>query len=421
MAHSSFSQPLPANLRPLMASGYSADSKDAKKFEVIGLAPAGALSSTGEDMGKFMIAHMANGGPLLDPETAKEMHGVGNQPFKDLPAMALGFYHEDRNGLDIVGHGGDTDYFHSDLHLILPKNVGLYISMNSAGRDAAAHVLRQQLLEEFTDRYYPHQARPLPTAGNAADMGKAMAGHYISSRAGGFNWLRMTALLGQAKVSVDKDNQLLVSSITDPSGQPVRWRAIGQWLWQDVASANRLEAVPGQDGAIRMFSITPYAPIIEFVPAPPSLNSGWIFPVTALALIIVAVAALAWPIVPLVRRRYGAGAAYVGRDLQLRRITRAAAWLALVLLGGWLFVLSLVDKDLSILSDRLDFWLRLLQLGLVLLAFGAAAATWNSVRAFQTRDYGWSGKSWLAAIALALLFLVWLGLNMGLLTPSLEY
>ena len=70
-----------------------------------------------------------------------------------------------------------------------------------------------------------------------------------------------------------------------------------------------------------MFSITPYAPIIEFLPAPASLNAGWILPIGGLALLIIVIAALGWPIVALVRRRYKyqAETPLVGRALQLHR------------------------------------------------------------------------------------------------------
>ena len=30
-----------------------------------------------------------------------------------------GFYEESRNGHRIIGHGGDTQWFHSDMHLML--------------------------------------------------------------------------------------------------------------------------------------------------------------------------------------------------------------------------------------------------------------------------------------------------------------
>ena len=148
------------------------------------------------------------------------MYSNANKPFPDLPAMALGFYHEDRNGLNIVGHGGDTVFFHSDLHLFLDKNVGLYISMNSIGKDGAAHALREELLQEFTDRYFPAPAQSLPTSSTAKADGAVMSGHYVSSRAGGFNFLRLVSLLGETTVAVDKDGDLIASSITDLSGTP---------------------------------------------------------------------------------------------------------------------------------------------------------------------------------------------------------
>ena len=49
-------------------------------------------------------------------------------------AMAYGFYEESRNGHRIIGHGGDTVAFHSDLHLIPDAGVGFFVSYNSAGR-----------------------------------------------------------------------------------------------------------------------------------------------------------------------------------------------------------------------------------------------------------------------------------------------
>src|SRR3954447_2694991 len=155
MAHSSFAQPLPAPLAGMMSQGYKQASQPAGKFELVSVAPAGSLSSTGSDMARFMIAHLANGAPLLDPKTATLMHAPANQPIAGLPAMALGFYHEDRNGVTIIGHGGDTTMFHSDLHLFLDKGVGLFISMNSTGRMGAAQPLRGRLFAEFTDRYFP--------------------------------------------------------------------------------------------------------------------------------------------------------------------------------------------------------------------------------------------------------------------------
>jgi CubicO group peptidase (beta-lactamase class C family) len=419
MTHSSFDQPLPANLQPLLSKGYKPGTDEPQPYEVIGMAPAGALASSGADMGRFMIAHLNH--TLINPQTAQLMYSNVNKPFPDLPAMALGFYHEDRNGLNIVGHGGDTVWFHSDLHLFLDKNVGLYISMNSVGKNGAAHALREELLQQFTDRYFPAPAQNLPTASTAKADGAALSGHYISSRAGGFNFLRMVALLGETKVAVDKNGDLIASSITDLSGSPRKWREVKPFLWKQVNGADYLEAVKNADGSIKMFSITPYAPIIEFLPAPGSLNAGWIFPVAGLALLILVIAALGWPIVALVRRRYKYQAEIGGRPLQLHRATRGTAWLFSVLLIGWVLVINAVNSDLTALNGGLDVWMRLLQLILIVGIVGTIAAIWNAVVVARAPGKHVLATIWAVLIALSAIFFAWLCLDLGLLTASLNY
>jgi CubicO group peptidase (beta-lactamase class C family) len=419
MNHSSFRQPLPANLDGLMSKAYKPGTDEPQPFEVIALSPAGALSASGADMGRFMIAHLNN--KLLDPATAKLMYAEANKPFSGLPAMALGFYHEDRNGLTIVGHGGDTVFFHSDLHLIPEKNVGLYISMNSVGKNGSAHALREQLLHEFTDRYYPAPQRMLATAPTAKEHGAAMSGHYVSSRAGGFNWFRAIALIGQTTVAVDKDNYLVASSITDPSGTPRKWREVGPWLWQEVNGSDFLQAIPNGKGGVKMFSITPYAPIIEFVPAPASLNAGWILPVAGIALLVLLIAAIGWPVVRAVRWRYGYKSDLAGRPLLLHRLTRATAWVFVAVLVGWFAIMMMLQSDLSALDEGLDIWMRLLQLLLVVAIVGTAVSVWNAWTVATAPGRHRFATVWAILIALAAVFVAWLCLDLGLLTTSLNY
>jgi len=419
MGHSSFDQPLPASLRPLMSKGYKPGTDDPQPYEVIGMAPAGALASSGADMGRFMIAHLNH--TLINPQTAQLMYGNANKPFSALPAMALGFYHEDRNGLNIVGHGGDTVFFHSDLHLLLDKNVGLYISMNSIGKSGAAHALREELLQQFLDRYYPAPAQNQPTLATAKEHGAQMAGHYVSSRAGGFSFLRMLSLLGEATASVDKDGNLVVSAITDLAGNPRKWREVQPYVWKEVNGADYLQAIPDGHGGIKMFSITPYAPIIEFLPAPGALNAGWIFPLAGLSLLILVIAALGWPIVALIRRRYKYQSEVNGRALKLHRATRVTAWLFVALLVGWLLVLTAVNNDLTSLNGGLDIWMRLLQLILILAIVGTLAAIWNAYSVARSPGKHRVATIWAVLIALSAAFMVWLCLDLGLLTSSLNY
>lgn len=421
MARSTFDQPLPASLAPFVSKGYEYGSTKPKPYEVIPLAPAGSLASTGSDMGRFMIAHLANGGSLLSSATARLMHAPANQPFSALPGMALGFYHEDRNGLNIVGHGGDTIFFHSDLHLFLDKNTGLFMSMNSAGKGGAAHALREQLFHEFTDRYFPAPAQNVATTNTAKAHGDAISGRYVSSRAGAWSFTRLLALLGQTSVGNDKDGFLVASSITDPSGSPRRWREVAPFVWQEVNGTDKLQAVMDKNGHVRMFSITPYAPIIEFIPAPWSLNSGWIYPAGALALLVLLIAALGWPTVALVRRRYKQERAFSGRPLQLHRAARTTAWLYLLVVVGWVFVLSAVNNDLTALNGGLDIWMRLLQLVLVLAIVGTVAAIWNAYVVATAPGRHRVATIWAVLVAVSAALIGFLCVDLGLLTTSLNF
>src|SRR5947199_5587473 len=96
----------------------------------------------------------------------------------DMNGMCLGFYEESLNGHRIIGHGGDTFWFHSALHLMEDQRLGFFVSQNSAGKDGP---IRGIVWLKFLDRYFPHtppEQKPLSTA--AADAKRA-AGLYESS------------------------------------------------------------------------------------------------------------------------------------------------------------------------------------------------------------------------------------------------
>jgi CubicO group peptidase (beta-lactamase class C family) len=420
MTRSTFEQPLPPALKGGLSQAYEPGSDTAKPFEIIPLSPAGALSATGADMAKFMIAHLADGGPLLRPDIAHKMYATANAPVPGLPGMALGFYHEDRNGQVIIAHGGDTNYFHSDLHLYLKSNVGLYLSFNSPGKEGAAHVLRTRLFDDFTDRYFPQAPAKLPTLATAHDHGVAMAGHYVSTRGAMTDWLKFIGVVSETKVSLNPDNTITVSDFTDPAHNPRKWREVGPWQWQDVNGAARLHAVV-KDGKVTAFLNSDIPQILLFTPAPPSMNAGWIMPAVYLSLGVALLMAIGWPIVALVRRAYGYRAPLTGRALQLHRATRITAWLFLVIAAGWVMIVSSVSNNLEAFNGGMDLPMRLLQLLTLVATVGTALACWNAYVAFRSPDRRWWKYGWAGLFALCGLFLVWLAFSMKLVTVSLNY
>ena len=110
-----------------------------------------------------------------------------------------------------------------------------------------------------------------------------------------------------------------------------------------------------------------------------------------------------------------------GRPLQLHRATRATAWLWLILVIGWVLVLQAVNDDLTALNGGLDLPMRLLQLLLLVAIVGTAAAIWNAVSVAKAAGKHRLATVWAVAIALAAAFMVWLFLDLGLLTASLNY
>jgi CubicO group peptidase (beta-lactamase class C family) len=79
MEHATLAQPLPPVLAPDMSKAYrwSGGELQEQPFEYVPWAPCGAMSVSGEDMARFMMAHLNEGAlgnaRILKPETAKEM------------------------------------------------------------------------------------------------------------------------------------------------------------------------------------------------------------------------------------------------------------------------------------------------------------------------------------------------------------
>src|SRR5579871_5615124 len=109
MKKSTFVQPLPADMAPMMSSGYKKASGKAEPFEFVEAFPAGSVSTTALDMCNFMMAHLQDGKfgdkQILKPETVKQMHSRIFGTDDRLNGMAHGFYEETRNGHRIIGHG----------------------------------------------------------------------------------------------------------------------------------------------------------------------------------------------------------------------------------------------------------------------------------------------------------------------------
>lgn len=421
MKHATFRQPLPADLKPLMSNGYNRASQGAKSFEYVQVAPAGSLSASGEAMTHFMIAHLQNGQyegtQILKPETATEMHARQEGWPAAMPAHALGFYEETRNGHRIIGHGGDTQYFHSDLHLILDANTGFFVSYNSAGRDDVSP--REVLFEKFLERYFPGPALTEPTLSTAAEDAKQVAGSYKVSRRFEGNILAMLTVLGEAKVEVDpKDNTIFIDDgFKNANGQPKHFREIGPLLFRDVDGQDKLNFVKDANGNMVMYLDFPFM-VFQRIENP--LNkTTFNYIVLGFSLSVIALTLLLWPVGAGLRKHYGKPLTLDAPARKRRAVLLVVCALNIIFVICFAIFLSALEKLGSMVHA--DLWLHLIQIVGVLAGIGALYAAFNAALSLTDKQQWVWYRVWNVLLGLACLGAFWFAVHWSLLNFTTRY
>jgi CubicO group peptidase (beta-lactamase class C family) len=425
MENATFRQPLPERLKSQMSRGYERGSQEAQPFEIVGVAPAGSLSASGADMAKFMIAHLQKGafgsGRILQQSTAEQMHTTALTLLPRVHRMLLGFYEQNYNGRRVIGHGGDTNWFHSDLSLFIDDGVGLYISMNSAGKDGATNDIRSTLFEKFADRYLPG-ATPDGRIDEktAAEHARMIAGTYENSRRVDSSFFSLLGLAGPIKVVANPDHTISVPLATNLAGVPIKWREIEPFVWRDV-DGERLLAAQVKDGRVVRFSFDGLSPFMVFDRPSVATSPTWLVPAVSVGAIALLLTVLAWPTSALVRRHYGVPYRLEGQDAKAHRWIRIAAAAVIALLAAWAITVSKMISELDLLTASMDGWIWILQLlSLVVFVGGAALGVWNAmvvVRGPRT----WYAKTWSVVLAISLLVMLWVALAFHLIAFDVNY
>jgi CubicO group peptidase (beta-lactamase class C family) len=415
MARSTFRQPLPARLRPLMASGYMLGSGKPGPFELSSLTPSGAMTASGADMGRFMIAHLDDGGPLLKPATAAQMHDTILRLVPPLNGMALGFYEQNINGRRALSHAGDSLNFHSQLWIFPDEKVGIYMSMNAAGMQNVSGPIRSHLFEAFADRYFPFEQRDgRVDAATAREHARMMVGTYNKTRRLETSFLKAMELAGQTKVTLDSDGGIRVNAAPTIGGQPRKWVEIAPFVWREVDGKMRL-AAKVENGRVVRFGIDSASPYIAFDRVPWHLSTAWLTPAMLASLGALLLTAIAWPAAALARRRYGVKADLAPAALKSYRLTRAFAALAVAVMLAWILFVSRLVSDFSSLSGELDWALVTLQIATPIIFLGLlASAIWN-VRHVWTGKRGRFAKFWSIVLLLSAVVLLWIGVGFHLI------
>jgi CubicO group peptidase (beta-lactamase class C family) len=425
MSNSTFRQPLPAKFTEQMSSGYSLASQlqPPAYFELVGPAPAGSLSTTGGDMARFMIAwlHAFNGteSPLLGHEAAQRMQTTMFRAVPPTVGMAVGFFERDRNGHRVREHGGDTQFFHSKLALFMDDEVGIFMSFNSTGKQAASVWLREAVFAQFADRYFPAPLPELAKTPQAAERAQLVAGRYAPSRRAETTFFKVFTLMGQANVAPDAQGALSMPGLNELNGQPKKWYEAAPFAWRESAGPEHFAAkMDGQ--RVQMLSADEEGGILVLLPVPWQQSGAWILPTILVATAILVLTALAWPIAAWRRRRRGTPLALSPRELSVYRLARAVALVDVVFLLGWVMLISAGNADLAAYDGHLDWAFSALHLLGLVGAVGAIVALWNGWLALAGKR-GWKATTWNVALGLSCLAVSGFGFAMNLIQFGLRY
>jgi len=264
MHYATVQEPVPQRLEPYVTTGYKFENggEVAQPYEIIGgFRPAGSGAVSALDMTHLMLAHLQGGRygdrQILKPATVDLMHATAFQLDPRFPGMALGLYHADINGRDAIGHGGDTEFCHSDM-LLLPKdNVGLFLSFITPDNR-----VRERVEQAFFDRYFPRtapQPQRIPDA-EAVKLAAKYSGAYQWTRRNHSDIEKVLNLTAGLKVGALPNGNLVVSGL----GQdPLQLEPIGTDLYREVLQGN-IEVAFRTDAGGRVthmfFNMLPFMP-----------------------------------------------------------------------------------------------------------------------------------------------------------------
>lgn len=417
MTSSSFAQPLPGPLAERLARGYADTSSDPTPFEVVGPAPAGALTASADDMARFMIAQLGHGDALLRPRTLATMHAPALDRsslggLAEAPRMTLGFFDRSRNGHRALEHGGDTTVFHSDLEIWPDDDTGIFVSVNGSGREAMSTArLRDGLLEGFADRYLPgDEADPAAGAGSTK-RAEALAGTYESSRTVRSTFLAAAYASGQTSIEPRPGGRILVSPGPN-AAEPATFEEVRPWVWREVDGYRTL-AARVDDGRVEAIA---FDNAFALLPVPAHRSAGVLLPVVGGSVLVLVLGAVGWAAaypVRWVRRtprrdRTGRG---------LRVLTRVGVGSALLALAGWVVVLTQV---MGLGEPPSTTSIRVVQVLQVIGLLGVVPALLRLLDEVRRR-VGWLRVAATGLVTASLVGVGWGAVTLHLLSTDLSY
>jgi CubicO group peptidase (beta-lactamase class C family) len=413
MKHSTFRQPLPDDLAPLMAKAYRrSDMPPLMDFETIP-APAGALSATGADMGRFMRA-LLNGGELDGVRIlAKARLDEMMKPESASPAgyLGLAFFGTKIADRDVIGHVGETLAFFSNLKLFPEQGIGIFVSRDGIGEIGKPREIPAPLAA-IARRFLP--PGPRVADADAAPVNAAVAGIYQISRRADSSVARLDALAQQFVIKIGNDGNPRILSAILPFGDGAPFRRLGSNLY--LLSGNHIAFVddPGAESYLAQ-------PALRMQRVPWFLDARWIAPAFLASTLVILQTLTAWPLAALWRRWRKRRWSEDGADRRRYLAVRLVLLIDIAVIAVVAVVFTKAKLDPTMLNDALDPLLLAIYALAWLGVFGAILTLWVAVRFWRSS----AGSRWSrvhhSLIAASSVMIAWFFVTFHIAGTTLNY
>lgn len=421
MSHSTFQQPLPRDLQPFMSKGYPDSGQSPRAFEIVNLAPAGSLSASGADFGRFMLA-LLDGGTLdgkriIAADTLAEMMRPQLPAPSGLPRMALAFHEHTIEGHRVIGHWGATQHFRNALTFIPEERFGLFVSYNSAGTSNAFEPL--ELLSQVISRYFgrfPPRAMAAPSGGPDAF---SVSGAYEVARRGDTSFVKGAAMLGQVIVYARQDGKIEIGKSVLSS--------VGGGVWRDLTpqmfdpSDRPTEAAFEMDEMGNASKMRFTFPSIDFVRVPWHEDRRFVLSAIGVSLAVIVCTFVLWPFAASVRRWYRQRFGSTSRDRREFISVRLALIPYLLAAAAVVWLRQLGVSDIAVFGPELDPWLMALYAVAWLGVLGVPWIGWVTFRFWRDRVGTLFARIHQSAIAVSAIILSWAAVNWDIAGTTLQY
>jgi hypothetical protein len=241
----------------------------------------------------------------------------------------------------------------------------------------------------------------------AREHGAALAGDYESARRAETSPLLVAYFLGQTTVSMLPNGDLVGPGLPEVNGSQKHWREVQPWIWQAVGSDERMSARVDENGVVTAIAFEPLSFAIPSTRAPWYRSKSLLLPLFGIALGLLALTMLSWPVRALARWSHKKPFPYEGARAQAHRLGAVGSLLAVLYIGGWIgFVMWLMESLTSNSGNTAPTILTVLYVAGLLPVLALAGVGYANFQLWKAPST-WFAKIWGVLVLLSLAVILW--------------